>query len=823
MASRIVKTEYEYQPWGSWSVKQRYTDGRVQHVRTRKGRQIHTYSDGRVERQKGWGTYTQTKMVFPEGYGKRPHEKAKAGTEHVSKIPAGKEVGIEGGAVVQPKAEVGVTPAPVPPPTPLQLPVQRVNPPFKQPGLTTEQLKQLVQTVYLPLEFRKAIELKLKQTEEQTKFSKEEFEDYLQDAYGEFRQKDREISKQISEVTTILKGLTPEQSMEIVQVTKPSGEVELLPYGFALNLQKKELEDISQKIQIGQISVLQDIEKVSKWHYKTTVEKTDEGFSVDFPCVGAENWQYYKSQFQSNDILKSIGLAFATAFTGQDPLGIKSAWEGGAGDLIKGVATLDPKKVIRGLMPTEETKMKGIEVKVQALATIDAIKQEPDFFARTVKAVQWWAGMPTTQILLAGSVGEVLGAVLTGAKIGSTLAFKAVTAGTGVTLLTYQGTQIIDDVMAGREGEALAKATVTGLSIGAAAAGFKHGKDVTAPKLEGYLNKKFDMVKTRVVDPITGKTTVVKVPRETVIDLFPYKKPVMTDIIGLQKTASGELLGVSRYGYRRIVIGQFKPGKLGMTSNKGYQPISQSSYVRGGQFTGGKLTNYETFPFGKISKMVSIKGVTDVKGIFKPKIKAIFFERGGSLYVKKVKSDFYSGGYTTRVFPLREFPVPQSMLSDLTSGIKFQPLITGLMPPPVITLPDFGKDIEPDLKFVQENKVGKLPGKIPSIINAQDFIRDVGRKNRTDTETSSITDLTKIYDFPQPPPPPPPVTFDFPQPPKEPKSFKFTFPGFLPGGAGGKRGGMSSFPSGGFYKKYRERKFKVGFIIPKLKIGGKKL
>jgi hypothetical protein len=101
----MVETQYEFQPWGEWRLRYTKTTGVQVYIRSRMGRQIHIYADGRRE-VTSWHKYEQTKTVYPSDYaetsqGRVPPQTAQdvAGTEIVTPVsPSIREQTIKGGS-----------------------------------------------------------------------------------------------------------------------------------------------------------------------------------------------------------------------------------------------------------------------------------------------------------------------------------------------------------------------------------------------------------------------------------------------------------------------------------------------------------------------------------------------------------------------------------------------------------------------------------------------------------------------------------------------------------------------------------------------------
>ena len=141
---------------------------------------------------------------------------------------------------------------------------------------------------------------------------------------------------------------------------------------------------------------------ISEWHPSTTIEKrrTKEGYeyTVKYPYKGAERYKFYKEK------LKDPLLGLATAFTGADPLGLKSAYYTATGQ-----------------------KEKVIQTKIEALEGVREAQKGG------IHAVKWYLSMPTTQIGAAAVGGELIGAG-TGAVEATSWGSKALLVSRGVTV-----------------------------------------------------------------------------------------------------------------------------------------------------------------------------------------------------------------------------------------------------------------------------------------------------------------------------------------------------------------------------------------------------
>ena len=185
----------------------------------------------------------------------------------------------------------------------------------------------------------------------------------------------------------------------------------------------------------------------SNWHPDTKALKTATGIQFDFPYAGAENYYSYKKDLEKSGF---AGL-FATALTGNDFLGIPSAYYTATGQ-----------------------KQKAIDLKIQAMHST-----KEGFVPFALK-------MPTTQIGIAAIGGSAWGA-------GSTYATGYITGKFGATsaaMFAFKGGEIAAGAIFGGLaiqnvkntfetqgiGEGLGGLVGVGLSAGAGYGGYKIGQ-----------------------------------------------------------------------------------------------------------------------------------------------------------------------------------------------------------------------------------------------------------------------------------------------------------------------------------------------------------
>lgn len=178
---------------------------------------------------------------------------------------------------------------------------------------------------------------------------------------------------------------------------------------------------------------------ITEWHPETRVIKTHEGYRIDFPYAGAEQYGTYTKMYQ-----KEKGkLLFATALTGGDPLGIPSAYYMATGK-----------------------KQKAFDIKVKALAA-----------TRSQSFFQHYISMPTTQIGLAAAGGIGMGSVTSAGYLAGTAA-KVGMVVLGGTMIGMGASRPVGMALTGKPGEALGSAATLGFTLGAGYAGFRYGQTV---------------------------------------------------------------------------------------------------------------------------------------------------------------------------------------------------------------------------------------------------------------------------------------------------------------------------------------------------------
>lgn len=204
----------------------------------------------------------------------------------------------------------------------------------------------------------------------------------------------------------------------------------------------------------------------SKYHVNKTDGKVVAGAESDytegepsryapqFPYGGADKYYSYYDSLQRG----GIGGLFATSLTGEDPLGLASAYYTATGD-----------------------KQKAIDVKIKALAGVDAINEafKSDPVQGAWQGFNWYMNMPTTQIVVAGLMGGALGkttgyisrALPRAIGIGA----KTAMAVGGGAMMVPQAQQMIGQYQRGEYGELLGESAVLGLSLYGGAKEFATG------------------------------------------------------------------------------------------------------------------------------------------------------------------------------------------------------------------------------------------------------------------------------------------------------------------------------------------------------------
>ena len=202
----------------------------------------------------------------------------------------------------------------------------------------------------------------------------------------------KDIGRQKSEYYRMVGGIDPTTTYKYKGATVPGALLKA-------KLEKEYLPQFERAEKISQTSwsAARDIEKEA--HPDTRFIKTDIGYDIKFPFAGAEKYRTHKKTLKRGGPI----LGFATALTGADPLGLKSAYYTATGQ-----------------------KEKVIQTKIEALHGVGEAKKGG------WKAAEWYLSMPTTQIGLAAIGGEVIGAG-TGAVQATSWGTKALFVSRGVT------------------------------------------------------------------------------------------------------------------------------------------------------------------------------------------------------------------------------------------------------------------------------------------------------------------------------------------------------------------------------------------------------
>ena len=211
-------------------------------------------------------------------------------------------------------------------------------------------------------------------------------------------------------------------------------------------------------------SHLKDLEN---YHPDTTFTKTEGGYQVNFPFVGAENWQEYKKTLKTPG-WNSFGLNLAASATGEDFLGIPSAIE-----------------VARG------NKEKALQIKVEALQTTKNVKFSLNPFDPE-GSLSWYLrspmGVAATLVTTAGlgsATAGIVGQASTRFPTAFAIGSKAVGYGTkaaiaGIAIKDVYETGYKQDEW-GKVGGNLAR---LGLNYAVAKEGFKIGQSSAAGRFE---------------------------------------------------------------------------------------------------------------------------------------------------------------------------------------------------------------------------------------------------------------------------------------------------------------------------------------------------
>lgn len=204
---------------------------------------------------------------------------------------------------------------------------------------------------------------------------------------------------------------------------------------------------------------------LKEWHPDTKITPTSKGYKIDYPYEGAEGYYKYKSYLQPGvekglgGQFESFGLKLAASFTGDDPLGLASAYYTATGN-----------------------KEKAEQIKIKAIHRVRSIDSP-------LSGATWYASMPTTQIGLAAVGGTAIGAgagAATGAIAGTygsgsaaMFAWQAGQAAVGGAMIGLTAADIKTTHDTQGPGEALGKGVTTGLAFGAGASAYKVGRNLT--------------------------------------------------------------------------------------------------------------------------------------------------------------------------------------------------------------------------------------------------------------------------------------------------------------------------------------------------------
>jgi len=191
--------------------------------------------------------------------------------------------------------------------------------------------------------------------------------------------------------------------------------------------------------------------KVVSGKEKDYIEGETVRYHYKFPYGGAEQYGSYKKSLDKG----GFGGLLATAFTGEDPLGLTSAYYMATGD-----------------------KQKAIDTKIKALHGVKQVqegwKESP--LEGLKRGTMWYANMPTTQIGLAAIGGEAFGA---GLGYASSVAPKVATGvkivggGAGLIMGGQEAGNLYGMYQRGEYGELLGRGVTAGLSAYAGAKSFK--------------------------------------------------------------------------------------------------------------------------------------------------------------------------------------------------------------------------------------------------------------------------------------------------------------------------------------------------------------
>lgn len=176
-------------------------------------------------------------------------------------------------------------------------------------------------------------------------------------------------------------------------------------------------------------------------------------YAPEFPYGGAESYGIYHKQLKGG----GFGGLLATALTGEDPIGLASAYYTATGE-----------------------KQKALDVKIKALHGVKTVHKawEESPLEGLKSGAMWWASMPTTQIGLAAIGGEAFGSTLGYAsQIAPKVATGLKVAGLGVGVYGGYGEaqNIIGMYERGEYGELLGHGATMGLAMYGGVKSFKKG------------------------------------------------------------------------------------------------------------------------------------------------------------------------------------------------------------------------------------------------------------------------------------------------------------------------------------------------------------
>jgi len=190
-----------------------------------------------------------------------------------------------------------------------------------------------------------------------------------------------------------------------------------------------------------------------EWHPDTKIIETDTGFEYKFPYTGAEKYGTYKSSLTKSGF---TGL-LATAFTAEDPLGLKSAYYTATGD-----------------------KQKALDVKIQAIHGTKS-RSFPEFYISSPMGTIGAAALTATGV--GAGVGAISAASATAGKLTSIGLATAFTAKTAIDV----GPKVQKAFDTGDYGDLVGTATTAGLAIGAGYSGYKAGYTAGYGRTEAFL------------------------------------------------------------------------------------------------------------------------------------------------------------------------------------------------------------------------------------------------------------------------------------------------------------------------------------------------